>query len=665
MQSHPTAELRNIALVGHTGAGKTSLIRQILQHTDTNLSNQPPSETLDVEPWWLEWHGIQFNLLDSPGYPDLSGRAMEVMAAADTAMLVLDASRGIEVVSQQLMEAARQRHLARMIVVNKIDDQRADPAALLAAIQDAFGHQCLALNLPNAERTDVADCYFRPAHSTTLFDSVEQVHDAVVDQVVEEDETLMEQYLEQGRAPSTEQMHDPFEQALRDDHLIPVMFCSAKQAIGIEALMRVMAELCPHPHEGNPPEFIKADGELELPVTLSQRPDDHALAHVFKISADPYVGKLGLVRVYQGTLKPGMQLFVGDNKKPIRVVHLYRLQGNKLEEIEQALPGDICALSKINELHFDAVLHDSMDEAHYHLKPLRLPPPMFGLALRPARKGQEQRLSDVLQRLCEADPSLRVEQRPRVNETILWGLGEIHLRSVLDSMARDYQLDVETDPPTIEYRETITQTAEGQYRHKKQTGGAGQFGEVHLRIEPLARGQGFEFIDKVVGGAIPGQFIPAVEKGVRQAMEEGALASAPMQDIRVTVYDGKHHPVDSKEIAFVSAGRKAFLEAFQQAHPILLEPIARIRVTCPEQMVGDITGELATKQGLIEGTESITAHRVAVEAQAPLRELQDFATRLKSLTSGEGYFTMNFSHYAPVTENLQQQLCREAQALAD
>jgi elongation factor G len=325
-------------------------------------------------------------------------------------------------------------------------------------------------------------------------------------------------------------------------------------------------------------------------------------------------------------------------------------------EVPQAIPGDICAIAKVEELHFDAVLHDSHDEDHFHLKSIAFPPPMLGIAIQPERRGDEQRLADALHKLTAEDPCVRIENHASLNETVLYGMGEFHLRVLLERMTERYGVHVKTHPPSIPYRETITRPADGHNRHKKQTGGAGQFGEVFLRVEALERGAGFEFVDEVVGGSIPGQFIPAVEKGVRQALNEGAVAGFPIQDIRVTVYDGKHHAVDSKEVAFVAAGRKAFLDAIKKANPIVLEPMVRIEITAPASAIGDITGDLATKRARINGNHSLPGHRATVSALAPLAEISDYQSRLKSLTGGEGTYTVDLSHYDAVPMRKQQEL---------
>ena len=389
------------------------------------------------------------------------------------------------------------------------------------------------------------------------------------------------------------------------------------------------------------------------------------IAHVFKVSIDPYVGKLGVLRVHQGTVRQGSQLFVGDARKPIKIAHLFRLLGKESTEITEAVPGDICAIAKVDELHLDAVLHDSHEEDQYHLKPVAFPPPMLGVAIEPERRGDEQRLADTLHKLTAEDPCVRIEHHAAVNETVLYGMGEFHLRVLLERMSERYGVHVKTHPPSIPYRETVTRPAEGHCRHKKQTGGAGQFGEVYLRIEALGRGAGFEFVDDVVGGAIPGQYIPAVEKGVRQVLVEGALAGFPIQDVRVTVYDGKHHSVDSKEVAFVSAGRKAFLDALQKAAPIVLEPIMRLEITAPASAIGDITGDLATKRARINGNSSLPGQRSVLMAFVPLAEVSEYQSRLKALTGGQGAYTMELSHYDPVPARKQQELAQARRPRAE
>jgi elongation factor G len=667
-----TSGIRNIALVGAAGAGKTLLAETLLLQagairakgslargsTVSDFDPQERSLQHSLEPAILTFDcdSTRIHLLDTPGYPDFFGRALSVLEAVEAVAVVVSAASGPDAITHRVMDFARDRGLCRLLIINKVDSRDAKAAEVLAQLREAFGAECLPLNLPASGGQAVVDCFFQPHGSAADFSSVEVAHTQLVDQVVELDEQLMSVYLEQGEEISPEQLHDPFEQALREGHLIPVCFTSAETGAGVAELLQVFTRLMPNPSEGNPPPFLKGLGDRAQRVMVIPDPGKHVVAHVFKVTIDPYVGKLGVLRVHQGTVRPGAQLFVGDARKPFKVAHLYRLLGKDTVEIPEAIPGDICAIAKVEELHLDAVLHDSHDEDQFHLQPVAFPPPMLGIAIEPERRGDEQRLADTLHKLTAEDPCVRIEHHPAVNETVLYGTGELHLRVLLERMSQRYGVQVKTHPPSIPYRETVTRPAEGHCRHKKQTGGAGQFGEVFLRIEALQRGTGFEFVDDVVGGAIPGQFIPAVEKGVRQVLTEGALAGFPLQDIRVTVYDGKHHAVDSKEVAFVSAGRKAFLDAIQKANPIVLEPIVHLQITAPSTAIGDITGDLATKRARINGNNSLPGQLATVSALVPLAEISDYQTRLKALTGGQGTYSMELSHYDPVPSRRQQEL---------
>jgi elongation factor G len=679
---YTTSGIRNIALVGPAGTGKTSLIETVLLQAGatrsrgslargTTVSDFDPQEkrlqhSLDTAICSFDSNGTHINLIDSPGYPDFLGKTLSVLEAVEAVAVVVSAVNGVDALTRRLMDFARERELCRLVIINKIDSREARCEQVLAQLREAFGSECLPLNLPSGGGDAVVDCFFQPHGQACDFSSVEAAHTQIIDQVVELDEELMALYLGQGEELSPEQLHNPFEQALREGHLVPVCFVSAETGAGVPDLLQVFSRLMPNPAEGNPPPFLKGAGDNASRVPVSPDAQLHVLAHVFKISIDPYVGKLGVLRVHQGSLRPGSQLFVGDARKPIKIAHLFRLLGKDTAEIPQAIPGDICAIAKVDELHLDAVLHDSHDEDQYHLLPVAFPPPMLGLAIEPERRGDEQRLADTLHKLTAEDPCVRVEHHAAVNETVLYGMGEFHLRVLLERMGERYGVHVKTHPPSIPYRETITRPAEGHCRHKKQTGGAGQFGEVYLRIEALDRGAGFEFVDDVKGGAIPGQYIPAVEKGVRQVLTEGALAGFPIQDVRVIVYDGKHHAVDSKEVAFVSAGRKAFLDALQKATAIVLEPIMLLSITAPATAIGDITGDLATKRARINGNSSLPGQRATLLALVPLAEVSEYQSRLKALTGGQGAYTMELSHYDPVPPRKQQELTqawrpREAQ----
>jgi len=670
--SYSTQDIRNVALAGHPAAGKTTLFEALLQaggaiqtagtiERGSTVSDFDPIEkqrghSLDVGIASTDHGGIHVNLIDTPGYPDFRGPALSALAAVETVAIVVDADSGIEYGTRRMMEYAKARNLCRVLVVNKIDHADADSARVLAELRETFGNECLPLNLPADGGKSVIDCYGNSSGNSDL-GAVADWHQKIIDQVVEVNENVMEHYLDLGEGGlSGGELHDAFEECLREGHLVPVLFCSARSGVGIKELLDVAEKLFPNPAEANPPSFHKLNGQDTIRIEALPDASRHVIADVFKIVNDPFVGKLGIFRVYQGTVKKDTQLFVDDGKKPFKVGHLFKLRGKEHIEIDQAVPGDIAAVAKVEELHFDAVLHDSHDEDQIHLAPLDFPKPMFGLAVDAAHKGQEQKLSTALHKLAEEDPCFTVEHEAETNETVIRGLSDLHLRVNIDRLKDKHGVEVKSRPPRIAYRETVAGKAEGHHRHKKQTGGAGQFGEVFLRIEPLPRGGGFEFVDEVKGGTIPGQFMPAVEKGVRQVLHHGAVAGYPMQDVRVIVYDGKHHSVDSKEVAFVAAGKKAFLDAISKARPQVLEPIVDLEVNAPEQHMGDISGGLASKRARINGTDSTRGNEIIVRAQVPLSELEGYAAELKSVTAGRGRYSLDFSHYEPVPPQVQQKL---------
>lgn len=671
MSSYSVEQIRTVALVGHGDSGKTLLAEALLQHAGAipSMGSLERGDTLcDSDPMEREYHhslaaalahfehaGAHIRLVDTPGYPDFIGHALPALAAVETALVVVNAQNGIELSTRRMMDWAGERGLCRMLVVNKIDAERVDLPALLAGLRESFGKEVLPLNLPAEGGTRVVDCFFNPDGEAD-FSSVTEAHQALVDQVVEVDEALMAHYLEEGEV-APEALHEPFERALREGHLIPLCFVSARTGAGVPELADILARLAPNPGEGNPPLFLRTDDKgKEHPVVCQPDPKAHVLAHVFKVVIDPFVGRLAVFRVHQGTVRREMQLFAGDGRKPFKVGHLLRLQGKKHEEAPWLIPGDFGALTKVDELEYGVVLHDSHDEDHIHLKPLDFPEPMQGLAIEASRRGDEQRLAEILQRLQAEDPCVRLDYNASTQQTVLRGMGEMHLRYLLERMAGQYKLEVQTRAPAVPYRETATRAAEGHSRHKKQTGGAGQFGEVFLRIEPLPRGEGFAFVDAIKGGVIPGNFIPSVEKGVRSALAAGPLAGFPVEDVKVTVFDGKSHSVDSKDIAFQAAGRKAMLDALRNAGGIVLEPVMQIEVTTPESHLGDITADLTGRRGQVLGTESLSTRVALVRGLVPLAEMDGYANRLKSITAGQGLYSLSSSHYSAVPQDVQQRL---------
>ncbi len=668
--SYPTASIRTLALVGQPASGKTSLTEALLVASgaigaagslergstvsDFDALERKVGHSLNSAVVNFAHADAHVHCIDTPGYPDFLGQAMTALEAVETAAVVVSATTGIESASVRMMDWAARRGLCRMVVVNKIDAPGIDLPGLLEQIRATFGRECLPLNLPAQGGNAVVDCFFNPSGAAD-FSSVADAHRALVEQVVEVDPGFVERYLNEGDVDPSE-LHAPLEQALREGHLVPVCFVSARNGAGVRELLDVIVRLLPNPTEGNPPQFLRGEDANAQPIEALPDPARHVLAHVFKITQDPFVGKMGVFRIHQGTVTRDSQLYIGDARKPFKVAHLFMLQGKDRVEVTRGVPGDICAVAKIDELHFDAVLHDASEDDHIHLKPLEFPVPVHGLAIEPKRRGDEQRMWDILQKLVDEDPCLKLEHVASTNETVVYGLGELHLRTLLERITEVYKCEVETRPPRIAYRETVTAPAEGHHRHKKQTGGAGQFGEVFLRIEPLPRGAGFEFVDQVKGGVIPTSFIPAVEKGVRQAYEAGVISGHPVMDVRVIVYDGKHHSVDSKEIAFITAGRKAFIDAVAKARPIVLEPIVDIEITAPESHIGDITGDLSSRRGVVSGTRAGPQGVAAVQGQAPLSELASYQLRLNAMTGGQGRYVLAFSHYEAVPPAVQTQL---------
>ncbi|WP_285164787.1 elongation factor G [Shewanella goraebulensis] len=666
MAEFTTEQIRNLAVLGHTGAGKSSLLEALLFSADAisakgrvdkgtnhaDFTAQEKSHRHSLEPSFLnldyQFHHINF--IDTPGLPDFFGRALLPLPGVESVLLVVNASVGIESVTKRAFEAARSQGKAVIIAINHMDGNEAKVSDVMMDIQHQFGHRCLPVNLPNVtadgQVDDVVDCYLHCDETfNTLFSHAATARDELVDTVLEEDEALMELYLEQGESLTPEQLHAPLETALRMGHLVPVCFTSAEQDIGISSLLEVLIKLMPSPLEANPPQFIKGFGEDAKPIDVTQKATDHVLAHVFRVAIDPFFGRMGVFRLYQGKITVGMKLFIGSGRKPFKVSHLMKLQGDKQINVNQALPGDICAIAKLEELSVGAVLHDSHDEDEFHLPELKFPQPIFGLAVSAKCRGDEQKISEVLNKLVAEDPSLHISRNEAEGQTVLQGQGDLHLQIALEKAQNLFNVDMETDTPAVAYRETIMGEAEYRYRHKKQSGGSGQFGEVELKVEPLARGQGFEFVSKVVGGSVPSQYIPAVEKGVREAMLVGELGGYPLQDVKVTVLDGKHHSVDSKEIAFVMAGKKAFMEAVKLAQPVILEPIVDMQIHVAQSHVGEITGDISSSRGIVCGTQANSKGGVEVSVEAPLANVSNYSTRLKSMTGGEGQFSMHFSRY--------------------
>ncbi len=669
-------DIRNVVLTGQTGTGKTTLTERLLHDTgvigrmgsvedgsttsDWTEEEKHHKHSLSPSILHFDHEGHTVNLIDTPGLADFVGQAIACFPAVETVAVVIDPARGIGTVTRRMMEIARQRNLPRMIIVNKIDEANIDIGSLTEEIREVFGSVCLPINLPLADCSGVVNVFDGDgAGGDTLFDSVDDAHTKIIEQVVEVDDELMSTYLEQGENLEPEQVHNAFEAALREGHLVPICYCSARDGIGIEALLHVFASLLPSPLEGNPRPFQRFDeeGNAEDFAPDAASGDGHLISHVFKVRSDAFVGKLGVFRVHQGKIKAKTDLFIDDHKKAVRVAHLYKRQGKDQVEVDEIGPGDLGAVAKIDDVHAGAVLHDHAGDGGIRLRPLPLPKPMYGLAIELASHKDESKFAPAIQKLMDEDPSLIVERIAATKQTVMRGLGELHLRVVLEKLKDGYGIEVVTSPPKVAYKETITAAAEGHHRHKKQSGGSGEFGEVHLRIAPLdsEHDEGFEFENATVGGSIPRQFMPAIEKGIRQVLSEGAIAGYPLTGVRVEVFDGKHHAVDSKEVAFIKAGRMAFIDAVQKARPALLEPFVDLEIVVPSTNMGDITGVLSGKRGQVQNTD-IAGDTCIISATAPLGELQNFTNELKSITGGAGSFTMDYSHDERTPPHIQQEV---------
>ncbi len=662
MRSYATADIRNIALVGHAFAGKTTLVERLLVHTKAKGRMGTVEEgttTCDFEPEekhhkhslssalaHVDHEGRHINIIDTPGYPDFFGQAAPALAAVECAVVVIDAALGIQPNTRRVMRAAAERKLPRMIVINKIDHENIDLPGLVRQIRETFGAECTPLNLPTGGGKDVVDLL--ESHSGAVdFMTVAEARTALMDQIVEVDERLMAVYLENPEAVPPGRLHEAIEEALRQGHLAPILFCSAKTGAGIEDLLHNLAHVCPSPLEGNPRPFdLRAADGTETEWHAEPDPKRPVIAHVFKVTLDAYVGKMSFFRVHQGTVNAGASLIMDDQKKPLKMAHIFKVQGKEHEERQSLIAGDIGAVAKIEELKFDSVLHESHEYDSLHMHREAMPKPMAGLAIATRSRNDEAKIGPALHKLEEEDPTFKVERVAATHELVVRGLGELHLKMMIEKLRGRFGVDVETHPPKVAYKETIRGKADGHHRHKKQTGGAGQFGEVFLRVEPLPgdHPEGFEFVDETFGGSVPKQYMPAIEKGVRQVLTTGAFAGYPMTGVRVAVFDGKHHPVDSKEVAFITAGRKAFIDAVSKARPSLLEPHVHVEVTAPNRHMGDITADLIAKRGRIQSTDVASGDSFVIRATAPLSELTMYSSQIKSMTAGAGSFVMEYSH---------------------
>lgn len=662
-----TGDIRNVVLLGHGGSGKTSLAEAILHKAGAASRLGSVDDKTSICDYYeeekehqhsilsavvhVEHAGKLINLLDTPGYPDFTGPAITSIPAAETVILVIGAAAGIETNTRKMFQLARDAGKPVVIVINKMAAENVDMGELVKTVQDTFGSQCRCANLPGADKSSVVDCIANDSGDSPLMD-VGQAHTDLIESVIEADDDLMERYLG-GEEISSDQVAGVFVEALKSGTLMPIVFTEARQEVGITELLDLIAKCTASPAEAGPTSLTDGEAVTELKADSS----GPLAGLVFRVGFDPKSNmKYSTIRVFSGTLKSDTNLMRNDEKKGLRPGHILKAQGGEHTEVDAGVAGDIVTLAKVDELKIGDLVHDGKVAGTFTMPPV--PSPMFSLALEPASRGDEQKIGGALEKLCEEDLCFRISRDAQTKELVANGLGELHLRVVLEKMEKRFKLSVNTKEPKIPYRETITGQSEGHYRHKKQTGGAGQFGEVYLRVEPAERNSDppMQFSWDIFGGSIPGQFEPAIVKGINDVMQSGVVAGYPLQDVKVSVYDGKHHPVDSKEVAFRAAGKGAFIDAVQKAKPALLEPIVDMEVTIPADNVGDITGDLSSKRGRVIGQEMLPGNFIIIKAQVPLAEVTQYTGQLKSVTGGRGSYSMALSHYEPVPPNVQQQI---------
>jgi len=663
MPLHDVANLRNIALIGHSGSGKTSLAEAILHKTgvtnrlgsvtdktsilDFAEDERESSHSIDSALCHVSFSGKHLNIIDTPGGTDFCGQATAALAGVETAVLVLSATAGIEVNSRKMMERATSYGLARMIVINKIDADNISLEELVANVKEFFGAACVPINLPTGKGSAVVDC-LSSAGVKADFGDVAAAHEAALEAIVGADDQLMEKYL--GGEASDDEIMAAAAKACAAGEIVPILFTNAKGEVGITELLNALVKFGPSPLAGKRRVLVTDDGEFPIDPAV----DGPFIGQVFKVSSDPKSNiKYAFIRVHSGRLGSDGTIKTLRERKGMRLGHVSRFQGGEHKEEEAAAAGDIVAAAKL-DIHVGDVV---FTEKGGTIAMPKLPRPMYALALESKSRGDEDKISGALKRMAEEDPCFDVDRDSVTHELVIRGMGDLHVRTLLKRMQRNYKLEVVTKPPKIPYRETITGRVNNiEYTHKKQSGGAGQYGKVVINLMPSERGAGYEFVDKIFGGAIDGPFRVSADKGIRAQMTEGVLVGYPVVDVTVELIDGKTHPVDSKDIAFQIAGRGAFKEAFMKCKPVLLEPIVDIEVTVPRDCVGDIQGDLASRRGRPQGQEGLPGGLAMIKALVPLAEIADYNSRLSSITGGQGSYSIELSHYEPVPPNVQQQI---------
>ena len=679
--------IKNVGLFGHGGSGKTTLTEALLYaagainrmgdveqgNTTTDFDEDEISRRISINcalaP--LAWEGTDITLLDTPGYADFTGDSISAVRVVDACGFVVSGVDGVEVQTEIMWEKATDLGTSSFVFISKLDRERASFNRTLEDVRETLGGNVVALNIPIGEEHDfkgVIDLVSGKAYQPDgpgkskeipvpdeLEDMLSGGRERLVEAVADTDDALLEKYLEDAEL-SPEEIAEALRKSVLERELIPVLCGSASEGIGIPELLDFMAGVLPLPDEL--PDVVGTVPGTEDEVTLPRKPDSPLSVLVFKTLADPYVGKLTYFRVFSGVFKSDGTVLNSTKKKPERIGQLFRVMGKEQSTVPDIGPGGIGAVAKLAHTSTGDTLCDK--KSPVVLPSIEYPKPVISLAVEPKTKGDEDKLSTSLSRLREEDPMLEVRRDTDVHQTLISGAGETHLDVVVAKMRRKFGVDVRTEPPRIPYKETITRTVEAQGKHKKQTGGHGQFGHCFLRLEPRERGEGFEFEKKIVGGTIPRQYIPGVEKGVVEAMQGGYLAGYPIVDMKVTVYDGSFHSVDSSELAFKMAAAKAIREGMLEADPILLEPIVDAQVTVSDQYMGDVIGDLNSKRGRILGMQPKGKMQV-VQAQVPLAEMSRYSIDLRSITGGRGVFSMEFSHYEQIPDHISQKIIAEHQ----
>jgi len=682
MQIYGADRIRNVVLLSHCGAGKTSLSEAMLFTTGaiprlgkvddgTSTSDYDPDEikrkiSINLSLLPAEWKEKKINILDAPGYADFVGGAISGVTVADGAIIVICAASGVEVGTEAMWRILDQRGLPRIIFINKMDRENADFNKVAEQVQKRFGRRCVPVELPIGAHSTfegVVDLVAMKAYmgdKTTPEDVPESVgaqavslREKMVEAVAELDDELTTKYLEGGEI-GAEEIHRVLIDGVKSGRLVPVMAGSGLQNSGIGCILDAICEYLPSPAESvNVEATNAASGETE---TVKPVEDAPLAALVFMTSADPYVGKVTHFRVYSGSISSNSQVWNSNKSQLERVGQLFLFKGKAQEAVAKVSAGDIGAVGKMGVTVTGDTL--SAKERPLKLPPIEFPEPIYSAALHPKTKTDVDKLGTVLPRLAEEDPTLRIRKDPDTGETLMSGMGDTHVDVSAERMQRKFGVGVRLEIPKVPYKETVTSLVKAEYKHKKQTGGHGQYGHVLIEVEPLPRGTGFEFAERVVGGAVPKNYIPAVEKGIMEGRQEGVLARYPVVDARVTLYDGSAHPVDSSEISFKIAAAQALKKALSQGQTVLIEPIMRLQVMVPEAYTGDIISDLNTKRARVLGMIQEGGLQT-IDAQVPLAEVLRYAVDLRSITQGRGTYTLEFSHYEEVPSHQTDKIMKE------